>query len=58
MLDRDADPAPHSIELERLILGAVLIDPELRDNLRRLLRPHDFWREQHAAIWQAMLGER
>lgn len=44
---------PHSIEAERAVLGAALIDPDVVGALK--LSPDEFYREPHRMIWAAIL---
>ncbi len=48
---------PHNLEAERSVLGAVLLDERHLHGLlvEEQLRPEHFYREQHGAIYQAML---
>jgi replicative DNA helicase len=48
--------APHNLEAEESVLGAVLLDPELIHALVTLLRPEDFFLEKHRWIWEAYLA--
>ena len=49
--------APHNLEAERSVLGAVLLDERHLHALivEEQLRPEHFYREQHGAIFGAML---
>lgn len=48
---------PHSIEAERAVLGAVLLDARAYDRDRvQQLQPDDFYKPGHTAIWGAMRG--
>ena len=48
---------PHNLEAERSVLGAVLLDERHLNSLliEEHLRPDHFFREQHGAVFQAML---
>ncbi|MER3399624.1 MAG: replicative DNA helicase [Thermoflexus sp.] len=48
--------APHNLEAEEAVLGAVLLDPELIYTLATVLRPEDFFLEKHRWIWEAYLA--
>jgi replicative DNA helicase len=48
--------APHNLEAEEAVLGAVLLDPELIHTLATMLRPEDFFLEKHRWIWEAYLA--
>ncbi len=45
---------PHSIEAERSVLGGVLLDPRVLDQVESQLDPSDFYRPSHATIYRAM----
>jgi len=47
--------APHSIEAEEAVLGAILINPEAIFEVLSFLRADDFFIVRHAWIWEAML---
>lgn len=48
---------PHNIEAEKSVLGAVLLDERHLHSLliEEHLRPEHFYREQHGAVFAAML---
>jgi replicative DNA helicase len=48
---------PHSIEAEQAVLGAILLSEKLLYSvvIEIGLRPHDFYRERHATIFDVML---
>jgi replicative DNA helicase len=46
---------PFSMEAEQAILGAILIDSEKINEVLTLLKPEDFYLEQHQAIFTAMI---
>jgi replicative DNA helicase len=48
-----ASRLPSDAAAERAVLGAVLSDPEVWDDVSGILRPHDFFEERHAAIFEA-----
>jgi replicative DNA helicase len=48
--------APQAVEAEQSVLGAILIDADAILKVADFLRPADFYRSQHAAIYGAMLG--
>jgi replicative DNA helicase len=51
------DVLPHSIEAERAVLGACLIDPDAIWRCRAMnLRPEQFYRASHATLWRAILA--
>lgn len=47
----------YSQEAEQSALGAVLIKPELIDDVLEILRPEDFYLIEHRAIFSAMLAQ-
>jgi replicative DNA helicase len=48
---------PHSIEAERAVLGALLLDPAaINDVVSLPLGPDDFYRDAHARIYRAILA--
>lgn len=46
---------PASIESEQSVLGALLLDPASLVQVSDFLRPEDFWRRDHGAIYQAVI---
>jgi len=47
---------PQSIEAEQSVLGALLIDRDAVIEVADFLRPADFYRQAHGAIYEAVLG--
>lgn len=47
--------APQSVEAEQSVLGSILIDPEAILKVADFLHAPDFYRPQHADIYEAML---
>ena len=45
---------PHSIEAERSVLGAMLLDVGALDAMLEQLRPEDFYQQAHAQIFESM----
>ncbi len=45
---------PQNIEAERALLGSILLDPVLMDQLQDVLEPCVFYRRAHQLIYQAM----
>lgn len=45
---------PQNIEAERALLGSILLDPVLMDQLQDVLEPRVFYRRAHQLIYQAM----
>jgi replicative DNA helicase len=48
--------APQSIEAEQSVLGSILIDADAVLRVADFLRPADFYRQQHADVYEAMLA--
>jgi replicative DNA helicase len=48
--------APQSIEAEQSVLGAILIDADAIMKVADFLKPADFYRAQHADVYEAMLA--
>ena len=46
---------PQSLEAEQSVLGAILIDREAIIEVAEFLRPEDFYRQAHGAIYRAMV---
>jgi len=53
LLDRTP---PHNLEAERGVLGSVLLDTELLDDLALLLRPEDFYSDAHDKLFRHLLA--
>ena len=54
------DPAggytpPNSTEAEESVLGAILVRPEVLDDVADIITPADFYREAHGRIFRAMV---
>ena len=47
---------PQSIDAERSVLGALLIDRDAVIEVADFLRPADFYRQAHGTIYEAILG--
>ena len=43
-----------NLEVEASVLGSVLLDPLVMDEIHSLLEPRDFAIESHSLIWQAI----
>jgi replicative DNA helicase len=55
---RDSTPldlAPHSVEAEEAVLGAILMNPEAVIEVRAFLSPEDFFILRHGWIYEAIL---
>lgn len=48
-------PFPHSAESERAVLGSILLDPTLIDQVEADLKPPDFFVRSHQFVYSAML---
>ena len=48
--------APQAVEAEQSVLGSILIDPDAVLRVGDFLKPADFYRSQHADIYEAMLA--
>src|SRR5690242_11431123 len=46
---------PQNIEAEEGVLGSIIIDPEAVVQVADFLRPDDFYRDAHRAIFQAVI---
>lgn len=51
----DGYTPPANPEAEQSVLGAILVRPEVMDQVADLLAPEDFYRGAHGRIYQAML---
>ena len=45
---------PHSLDVERSVLGSILIDKEAISKIADFLLPEDFYHDSHALIYQAI----
>ena len=45
---------PQSLEAERAVLGAVLVNTSLFDQIAEILKPHDFYLDHHQKIFSSM----
>jgi replicative DNA helicase len=48
--------APQAVEAEQSVLGSILIDDDAILRIGDFLKPADFYRQQHADIYEAMLA--
>lgn len=46
---------PHSLEAEKNVLGAILLDPKLIDDVATVVSEDDFYATQHEIIFRTML---
>ncbi|MFO0746827.1 MAG: replicative DNA helicase [Myxococcota bacterium] len=53
---RTGPTPPHSLEAEREVLAAVLVDPNAMDVLSEQLTPEDFYFERHQIIFESLLA--
>ena len=51
---RDGLSLPHSLEAEREVLAAVLVDPNAMDTIGEALKSDDFYFERHGLVFEAM----
>lgn len=47
---------PHSVEAERSLLGALVMDADVLIDVRPVLKPEDFYDPVHRAIYSAIVG--
>ncbi len=47
---------PQSLDAERGVLGSILLDPNMCDDVALLLRPDDFYADAHQKLYAHMLG--
>lgn len=52
--DHDDGPTPYSLEAEKCVLGAILIDDRLYGRISDVLTPQDFFRAAHGHIYAAI----
>lgn len=53
---KDKNGFPYSEESEKAILGAVLLEPEIIEEVRARLRPEHFYLERHTLLYRTMLS--
>ena len=46
---------PHNLEAEQSLLGSILTDPDVLNEIIDILTPDDFYRPEHAIIFKCML---
>ncbi|MBN1336305.1 MAG: replicative DNA helicase [Deltaproteobacteria bacterium] len=51
----DANPLPHSMDAERAVLGALLLDPDRLPAICEIIGANDFYRESHQRLFTLML---
>ncbi len=47
---------PHSLDSEQSVLGAVLLDNEILNQVVEIIKPEDFYKRNHQLIFEAMLA--
>src|SRR5579859_4531027 len=45
---------PHSVEAEQSVIGGLLLDNSMWEQVGDLLQEQDFYRQDHRVIWRAM----
>jgi len=46
---------PYSLEAEQAVLGAIVVEPELINDIATLLKPDHFYVQEHAAIYEILI---
>jgi len=54
--DRHGPTPPHSLEAEREVLAAVLVDPNAMDTVSETLTAEDFYFERHQVIFESLFA--
>ncbi len=54
MARNNNQPLPQDIEAEQAVLGSILIDSSVINQVFEILTPNDFYKEAHSQIFQAM----
>ncbi|HPP54928.1 MAG TPA: DnaB-like helicase N-terminal domain-containing protein, partial [Thermoguttaceae bacterium] len=49
---------PHHLEAERGVLGSILLDPQMCDEVIPILRVEDFYSEAHRRLYRTLLEMR
>lgn len=52
----DARPLPHAVDLERAVLGALMLEKKAIYSVFHFLKPEHFYTPQHVAIYQAIVN--
>ena len=47
---------PHSIEVEVGLIGSVLVDASVLEDVADRVAPGDFYRDDHRLVWQEIIG--
>ncbi|HEX7115386.1 MAG TPA: replicative DNA helicase, partial [Steroidobacter sp.] len=50
---QDVFVPPHNVEAEQAVIGGVLLEPTAYDDVADMLSVADFYRREHALIWEA-----
>jgi hypothetical protein len=50
-------PAPHNLEVEQALLGAILVNNEAHDRVQGFLEPHHFFDPLHQQIYETAMRE-
>ncbi|MDI6863063.1 MAG: DnaB-like helicase N-terminal domain-containing protein, partial [Pseudothermotoga sp.] len=45
---------PHNLEAEEAVIGSILIDPSVVNDVMEVLRSNDFYSKKHQAIFAVM----
>jgi len=48
-------PLPHDDQLERAVIGAIIIEPSVADTVLNILKPEDFYNEKNKAIYETLI---
>lgn len=54
MVDKGANVPPHSLEAERSVIGAILVDKDSIIKIADFLRSEDFYHDAHRMVYQAI----
>jgi replicative DNA helicase len=56
--DASTPTLPQNVEAEAALLGALMIDNRLVEDVQLKLRPHHFFEPLHGRIYEAISGSR
>jgi replicative DNA helicase len=48
-------PLPHDDQLERAIIGAIIIEPSVADTVLNILKPEDFYNEKNKVLYETVI---
>jgi len=48
-------PLPHDDQLERAVIGAIIIEPSVADTVLNILKPEDFYNEKNKVIYETVI---